>query len=193
MRFKWRRKRDTDFRSFRSALTWISTHVGLGTVVEFGPGYSTWILLKHSKAKIVSYETHPKWYRRYRNVFDPERVSVLYREPGWDLREIRERVNGASLVFVDGGDRVAILREAVNLIGDDGIVFLHDAHREAYEPGIRAYPHAFFVDSHSCLLFKNRSFYEKVTAAFPDEISCRCAHCRSESRRAYIEKFRTQG
>jgi hypothetical protein len=186
---KWQRKRKTEFSSFERALVWVSSHRTLKNVVEFGPGYSTWLMLKHSDAKIISYETHPKWYRKYRDLFDAERVSVRYKEPGWDLSEIHELEDEISLVFVDGGDRVAILLEAVDLIPDDGIVFLHDAHREEYEPGVRAYPFIYFVDRHSCLLFKDRSVYEEVAAGIPPDYSCSCSFCSPASRRAYIDQF----
>ena len=116
-------------------------------------------------------------------------MKVIYEQPGWDLSEIRGYEQNFSLVFVDGGDRVAALKQAYDLINDDGLVFLHDAHREDYEGGIRLYPFIYFVERHSCLLFKSKALYDKVKAVVPADYSCHCQYCSSDARRAYFAQF----
>lgn len=186
---QWRLKNGTTFASFSKPLQQLCLCTSPKAVLEFGPGLSTNILLKHSSAKILSFETESSWFQKYRGVFDPARVELVHRRPGWDLGEIRHYGQTFCLVFIDAGDRVAALRHAYDLIDDNGIVFLHDAHREDYEAGIRLYPFVYFIERHSCLLFKSQTEYERVRAAVPADYSCHCQYCSTDARRAYLAQF----
>ncbi len=184
------RKRGTTFVSFITPLTKICQNILLETIIEFGPGYSTQVFLEHApNAKIFSFETDKKWYNTYKDKFDPTQVKVIYKEPGWDLKEMHAYGESFSLIFVDGGDRLSALEVAYDLIGDEGIVYLHDAHREEYEPGIHRYPHVYCPERHSCILTRNEALIETIKTAVPPDYSCNCKYCSSPDRRAYFSQY----
>ncbi|PID87015.1 MAG: hypothetical protein CSB13_01480 [Chloroflexi bacterium] len=183
-------KRGTTFVSFVTPLTEICKHIPLDTIIEFGPGHSTQIFLQHApNTKILSFETDIKWYNTYKDKFDPDQVNVIYKKPGWDLKEIYAYGENFSLIFVDGGDRLSALEVAYDLIGDVGLVFLHDAHREEYEPGIHKYPYVYCPERHSCILTRNKALLETLKTAVPPDYSCNCQYCSSPERRAYFSQY----
>jgi len=183
-------KRGTTFVSFVTPLTEICKNIPLDTIIEFGPGHSTQVFLQHApNAKIFSFETDKKWYDTYKNKFDPAQIQVIYKEPGWNLEEMHAFGENYSLIFVDGGDRLSALAVAYDLIGDDGIVFLHDAHREEYEPGIYHYPFVYCPERHSCIMTKNQALMEAIKTAVPSNYSCNCQYCSSPERRDYFSQY----
>lgn len=182
-------KSGTTFVSFELPLTQLCQAIPLKTIVEFGPGRSTRVFLEHTTASILSFETDLTWYNRYKKLYDSERVQVIYKAPGWGLAEIYECGRDFSMVFVDAGDRVAELKFAYHIIAENGIVFLHDAHREEYEEGIRCYPFVYFPERHSAILSKARQMHERIKAAVPSDYSCDCRYCSSETRRRYLSQF----
>lgn len=179
-------KTGTTFVSFAPALEALCRGLPFNNILEFGPGHSTAIFLRLTGASIISVESSLRWFAvdclRYRS----DRLRILHRRADWDPRQLGLRF---SLVFVDGGDRVLILRKAFDLMRDDGMVFLHDAHREEYEAGIRLYPHGYFPERHSCILFKVRALRESVERLVPPDHSCCCRYCSSEGRRAYFRRL----
>lgn len=188
-----RRKQGTTFVSYRASLARLCQIFPMQHIVEFGPGISTRIFLEHSQARIWSYETNLEWFRRYERAFDPQRVTVIYCGPDWTIEQIGKQVGQVSLAFVDGGDRLQALHYFARTLPQAGIAFLHDAHREDYEPGLRAYPYVYFTERHSCLLFKDPELYEAARAAIPPDYSCRCQYCSSPERRAYFASFSSPG
>jgi hypothetical protein len=181
-------KRGTTFVSFMKPLQQLCQRFPLQTILEFGPGYSTEVLLQNSSAMIISLETNVPWYLKYRRRFNSERVRVLFGWPGKDLVKLVGK-DRYSLIFIDAGDRVSILKGVFDLVPPDGMVFLHDAHREEYEPGICLYPHRYFPERHSCILFKSKVLRDAVEKAIPPDYSCNCGHCSSANRRAYFSRL----
>jgi hypothetical protein len=183
------RKTGTTFLSFKRPMIDLCQTLPLNTVLEFGPGYSTEIILEYSSAKIISLETDQQWYQRYKDRFDPKRVKVIYL-PELEALDITNQLGrDFSLVFIDGGDRLTELNLAFELTDEKGVVYLHDAHREEYEPGIRLYPYYYFPERHSCLLFKDLSTFRVTKASIPSDYSCHCQYCSTPERRAYFSKF----
>lgn len=180
------------FVSFRPVLATVCRVCPPRRVLEFGPGNSTRVILKHSMAYIVSIEESEQWYLRYRSKFPKRRVEVHHKKPGWDLQELNELGGPYDLIFVDGGDRAAELKHCVDLLAPDGVVFLHDAHREEYEPGIRAYPHVFFPERHSCLLCTSPHTLARLKANITPDLSCCCRYCGTEERRRYLAQFTSE-
>jgi hypothetical protein len=178
----------TTFVSFETPLTQLCRRFPLQTALEFGPGYSTGILLRHSSAKIISIEPRFLWYMRWKNRFDSSRLTLHYRQPNEALNEMSGNQR-FSLVFIDAGDRVSIMKNVIDLVHSNGIVFLHDAHREEYEPGIRLYPYRYFPERHSCILFKSKVICDAVKRLIPPDYSCNCTYCSSEDRRAYFSRL----
>lgn len=171
------------FSSFRSYLPELVNFVQPRNTLEFGPGASSRIILRHSRSKLLSLETDAGYYERARRSIRNERFELRHApEPG-ALAQLEGR--RFDLVFVDGGDRVQNLIGAHGLLEEDGILVLHDAHRPDYLPGIRCYAHGYFVEHHSLLLFKSRSRFHEVRAHFPADTRCQCKYCGTPERVEY--------
>jgi hypothetical protein len=158
-------------------------------ILEFGPGYSTNIFLKYTNASILSIEEDLIWYKHYVNQYDNCRVRFFYQFDQWEVRENDKYSPFYSLVFIDGGNRLKALVYASNHLAPDGIVFLHDAHREEYFEGIRIYPYIYFPERHSCLLFKSLEKFNYIKKYLPYDYSCNCNYCSTDSRREYFRQF----
>lgn len=187
-RFVYFYKRRT-FVSFKRPLTQTLDLLKPRSVVEFGPGHSTRIFLKHSDAEIWSFETNLKWFDKYKDAFDSARFHLVYKEPDWSLEEIYNDLQTADLVFVDAGDRPRALKMAYDLIGENGVVYLHDAHREDYEEGILVYPYRYFPERHSCILCKDEALFEQIKSSVKADYSCNCKYCSSPARRSYFSRI----
>ncbi|MCK4797241.1 MAG: hypothetical protein KAT05_07650 [Spirochaetes bacterium] len=138
----------------------------------------------------MSYETNKDWFDYYLKKANKKRVDLQYRKEGWNLSELDNLDNKFDFIFIDGGDRTNELLKCFNLCQEDGIVFLHDAHREEYKNGILKYPHYYFADRHSCIMCKNNLIYEKIKLFLPLDDSCTCKYCISEDRRNYFEEMK---
>jgi hypothetical protein len=158
-------------------------------VVEFGPGRSTELLVEHSEAEIWSLETSLDWYDRYKDEFDPKRVHVIHQDGDLESMASRAFSERADLVFIDGGDRLSALKMAYELVEQTGAVYLHDAHREEYEPGIRLYPFVYFPERHSCILCRHEQLHQQIRDAVVADYSCACQYCSSPERRAYFDRM----
>jgi hypothetical protein len=185
-------KRGT-FVSFKRPLAQTIDLLKPHSVVEFGPGHSTRLFLKHSNSEIWSFETSLKWFDEYKYEFDDDRCHLVYKESGWSLDEIYDYVKSADLVFVDGGDRPQALKFAYDLIEENGVVYLHDAHREDYEEGILTYPYRYFPERHSCILCKNEELFKQIRSSIKADYSCNCKYCSSHDRRAYFSRISQLG
>lgn len=190
-RLRWLRAEwnQSGFISFAASLKRLCTILQPKLILEFGPGYSTNLFLKFTQANVLSIETDSNWYNNYRYMFDTDRLQLIHKQSGWNLKEIPLQTYDFSLIFVDGGDRVAELKYSYNLIDNDGVVFLHDAHRDDYEEGIKQYPFIYFPEKHSCILVKSQSLIQKIKKNIPYDYSCTCIYCSSESRQKYLSQF----
>jgi len=158
-------------------------------ILEFGPGLSTNIFIKHTNSYIISIEQNESWYRKYKNAFPKERVKLLYIPDGLESNAVEKLLHDYTLIFIDGSDRLKALAFGYNQLSEDGVVYLHDAHREEYESGIRRYPYIFFPERHSCILTKDQDIYSTIRQRIPIDYSCSCQYCSSPSRRTYFEQF----
>lgn len=190
-RLRWRKAEwsRSAFISFAPALKLLCNILQPDHILEFGPGYSTQLFLKHTLANIVSIETDRTWYDNYKNLFNSPRLQLIHKLPNWDITEFDAGVQKFSLIFVDGGDRTAELKFSYNLIDANGVVFLHDAHRDDYEAGIKQYPFVYFPEKHSCILVKNQVLYQQIKSIIPHDYSCACAYCSSAPRQKYLSQF----
>lgn len=183
------KERASTFRSHERPLTELCRILDPKQVLEFGPGFSTKIMLENSQSKIVSIETSREWYETYRTEIPEDRVQLIYEEPGWDLGKLDRLTGHFDLIFVDGGDRVGELIHCFDMADENTVVYLHDAHREDYEPGIRKYPYVYFPERHSCILCKSAELDQRIRSAIPPDYSCKCKYCSSEDRRRYLAQF----
>lgn len=151
------------WRSFDRVLSHLCRERSPRSVLEWGPGYSTEIILKHSsEAKILSVEHDPKYVRKMTRRFEgDDRVEIVHRAltmkagkstgyvnyPAWrSVKEHGEVKRQYDLVFVDGRSRFDCLVTARQLAKEDGVVVLHDSHRKAYRPAVGLFPHVLDYD-----------------------------------------------
>lgn len=189
LRDRWRGVSGQTFVSFRPHLTAICRALDLQDVLEFGPGNSTMVVLAETSAKIVAVEESAEWYAKYCERFPSDRVTVHHKPAGWCLDELDVLGGPYDLIFVDGGDRTEELHYVHKLLKPTGVVYLHDAHREKYEPGIRSYPHMFFPERHSCIMTLDGGVMETLKSAITSDYSCACKYCTSDERRAYFARM----
>ncbi|HJO92915.1 MAG TPA: hypothetical protein QF753_05925 [Victivallales bacterium] len=62
-----------------------------------------------------------------------------------DYIDFPKNKNEYDLIFIDGRARSQCLRHALSLIKVDGIVILHDAHREYYHDASKLYPYQMYL------------------------------------------------
>ena len=183
------RKRKTTFSSYSKSLIELCQIILPGLILEFGPGLSTKIFLKYTNSHIISVEQNITWYRNYKNAFPRDRVRIEFLPNGLSGTVTESLLKDYSLIFIDGGNRLEALEFGYKQISSRGAVFLHDAHREEYESGIRRYPYIFFPERHSCILTKDQSIYSTIRQRIKIDYSCSCQYCSSPSREAYFGQF----
>ena len=181
-------QRHNQFSSFRAYLPDLIEYIDPRQVLEFGPGLSSRLILKHSKAELLSFETHPGYFECARKDLADPRVDLRFAPApaalsGPEGAELAGR--SFDFVFVDGGDRVANLISARELLANGAVVVLHDAHREDYERGVRAYESGYFIENHSLVLFRDRDRHRQLIERFPPNASCCCKYCGTSARIAY--------
>jgi hypothetical protein len=183
------RKKNTSFSSYAKPLIELCKTISPGMILEFGPGLSTKIFIKHTNSFIISIEQNESWYRKYKNAFPKDRVKLLLLPNGVESNAVENLLHDYTLIFIDGGDRLKALAFGYNQLSKDGVAYLHDAHREEYETGIRRYPYIFFPERHSCILSRDQETYSTIRQRIPINYSCSCQYCSSPSRRTYFEQF----
>jgi hypothetical protein len=129
------------------------------TVLEYGPGESTMMILMCRSVEYVrSIEHDPFWLEKFKThglaidlVFQPDLEKYPY--------EIGDRIR-YDLVFVDGRSRVKCL-EQCKLISD--LVIMHDADRGKYKESINSFKFVKFTDEgNTVVLTDNPEVYEKI-------------------------------
>jgi SAM-dependent methyltransferase len=180
-------EQSTSFSSFQSYLPALVRWAEPAQVLEFGPGFSSRLILANSAAKVLSFETHPAYFERARREVPSERFELRLAPSGADFVALAGR--RFDFIFVDGGDRVKNLEQAHALLADDGLLVLHDAHREGYEPGVLRYPHGYFIENHSLLLGKSAARLAAAKERFPPDASCACRYCGTPDRVDYRRRI----
>lgn len=183
------KKKNSTFVSYKKPLIELCRITSPESILEFGPGLSTEIFIQHTNALIISIEQNEKWYQKYKNAYPKDRVRILFLLEG--LRSFKEEpiFQSYSLIFIDGGNRLEALEYGYDFLSDKGVVYLHDAHREEYEIGIRRYPYIFFPERHSCILSKDQEINTIIKQRIPLDYSCSCQYCSSPARRAYFDGY----
>lgn len=180
-------ERYTAFSSFHSYLPQLVRWAAPARVLEFGPGLSSRLVLANSSARVLSFETHPGYFERAQRDIKSDRFEVRLAPTGADFATLTgERFD---FIFVDGGDRVQNLEQAHSLLSEDGLLVLHDAHREGYEPGVLRYARGYFIENHSLVLCKSLGRYEATRARFPPDGSCACRYCGTPQRIEYRQRI----
>ncbi len=182
-------KENTTFLSFLDPLKQLCIIQKPDSILEFGPGYSTRIFLDYTKANIESIEENFRWFLQYKLTYNNIRLKIIYKQPQEDLSVLPPISTNSPLVFIDGSDRLAVLKWVFNILPEGGSVYLHDAHREDYEPGVRLYPFIFFPERHSAILSKQEYLYDQIRANIKVDYSCSCQYCSAPARRAYFNQF----
>jgi len=182
-------KKETIFFSFTKFIPQLMEILKPVYILEFGPGISTKYCLKYSSANILSFETDPKWYKKYKDEIKNPRFKLKYKDPYWDLNEIKNEGIEFDFIFVDGGNRVEELKFCKQILSPTGVVYLHDSHREDYFDGLMSYDYIFFIERHSCLLIENERIFRELKEKITPDYSCKCRYCSTKERREYFSLF----
>lgn len=134
--------------SFKETLIKVLGEFKPKTVMEWGPGVSTMIMQDFPSVEFINTVEHDEaWYYKWSDKFG-NKVNLIF-EP--DLVHYPKRgltLSDYDLYFVDGRER----ERCLDLI-KDGIVILHDAERESYQPHIKKFAHIFMEDDgHTAIL-----------------------------------------
>jgi predicted O-methyltransferase YrrM len=115
------------------------------TILEYGPGFSTKVMIEECpSAKITSIEHDKKWFLKAKKQFS-NNINLILKESRnrkshyacWPL--MQDEVPKYDLIFIDGRRRVECLLVGLHVLKKDGIVILHDAERKEYQHGISLY------------------------------------------------------
>jgi len=160
------------WRSFERLLGFVCQRISPKSVLEWGPGHSTHVILNHAlSSRILSIEHHPGWLRRAKKRFEGSgRVEFVHRVlslsggkssgyvgyPLWRAVHDGGPLERYDLVFVDGRMRFDCMMVAMMLVKPKGVVMIHDTYRETYRPAIESYPHfRFFDDVRTAVMSKS--------------------------------------
>ena len=107
-------------------------HKGL-KIYEYGAGNST-LFFANQVAAVRSIEHNEDWYRFIKNNL-PENVNISYIPLGDEAYQnaILTEEHLFDVVLVDGRERVACIKNAVNKLTPGGVIILDDAEREKYQ------------------------------------------------------------
>jgi predicted O-methyltransferase YrrM len=106
-------------------------------VLEWGPGYSTGVILEECpNCHLDSIESDADWHQRYQAKFPDVRIRLFPLKSRteysvWPLNGAK-RYGPYDLVFVDGRRRRECLVTAAQILNPGGVVVLHDADRWQY-------------------------------------------------------------
>lgn len=103
-------------------------------VFEFGSGNST-LWWAERVRRVVACEANETWYKRIAGLA-PDNAEIV-RVDESDYAGVLERQTARpDIVVIDGGDRVAVARSAINWIGEGGVIVWDDSDRTDYREGI---------------------------------------------------------
>lgn len=108
-------------------------------ILEWGPGYSTQIMLQEKKrCEIWTYENDEHWFKVYKERYGALSNVHMYHLPLGGEYENHPKKLGIvfDIVMVDGRNRVDCMHTAYEVMAVDGIMILHDASRKEYLPGM---------------------------------------------------------
>lgn len=141
------------FYSFEKVLRIACQIVKPKTIVEWGPGYSTALMLECSDAQIYSWE-HSELYARYFNRYfsKEDRVQIYHGDVDEGIGKKTPYATGpftifdigeVDLCFVDGRFRADCFLIAYHLMQPNGIVVMHDTKRPSTQLIKKIYPYFF--------------------------------------------------
>lgn len=127
--------------------------------LEWGSGYSTCYFSKYltQDARWISVEHNGDWARRVAALNPDKRVEICHVAPesvSWAERDSEglyadfegyvsfpSRIKEIDFILIDGRARKYALIKAQELIGEKGVVILHDANRTIYHQPFSLYKH----------------------------------------------------
>lgn len=148
--------------SFKDTLIKVLGEFKPKTVMEWGPGVSTMIMQDFPSVEHIDTVEHDEaWYHKWQGKFGGK-VSLMLVKDTNRHPNIRGRICDYDLYFVDGREREGCLDSI-----KDGIVILHDAERESYQPHIKKFAHIFMEDGgHTAVLTNNDEYAKRLEGLF---------------------------
>jgi hypothetical protein len=137
------------------------------TVFEYGPGVSTLLMQDFPSIDLINTVEHDvDWFNKWKNHLG-NKVSMFLEEDLDKYPYLLSSAKDYDLYFVDGREREICL-EICNR--PTGIVILHDAERESYQPYIKAFRFIFMEDGgHTCVMTNNEEYETRLERIFSCE------------------------
>jgi predicted O-methyltransferase YrrM len=107
------------------------------TILEWGPGYSTLVMLEHApRAEIFTVEHQDKWFQKWHGIlgkYRQVRMFLLGENDGYVSAPLKFG-RKFDLIFIDGLNRKRpdCLRVAHEVLSEGGVVLVHDSERKQY-------------------------------------------------------------
>lgn len=119
--------------SYTPLLTAYLSKVQPRRMLEWGPGYSTLLMMQEApQAEIYTVEHDPRWYDYWQPQLTTVNLSYI---PLGEYATAPLTWGLFDLIFVDGRNRVECLKTARKILAPNGVVILHDSQRERYREG----------------------------------------------------------
>lgn len=122
--------------------------------LEYGSGYSTLFFPKFlpPDSQWVAFEHHREWYERVQEMNNRPNVAVHHATPNQTDYGQNTYVRGPApkgpfdFILVDGVERQDCIRQAKNMLSDDGLLVVHDANRSQYHPPLTLYKYRLVLE-----------------------------------------------
>lgn len=105
-------------------------------ILEWGPGASTQIMKKLTKAEILSIEHDEVWYLRARRFANVKHVRI---GKNTNYATIAYRHGPFDMIYIDGRRRVECALVAKQVLNPGGVIMLHDKDRDNYMRPLKPY------------------------------------------------------
>lgn len=123
-----------EWYSYTDTLTRLCRELNPKRILEWGPGHSTTLMLKHCPdAHIDSIEHDQSWWAEKSKQIQGANIHHITGDDYvlWPLDQPKY-----NLIFVDGRRRVECMKIAAYCLETGGVIVLHDGERGYYSPGI---------------------------------------------------------
>lgn len=120
--------------------------------LEYGSGYSTLFFptFLPPDGTWTAYEHHREWYEKVSDMNNNASVAVRYAqlEPQKDSPYVQNPAAEApyDFILVDGAERQACIKQAENMLTEDGLLVVHDANRSQYHPPLTRYKYRLVLE-----------------------------------------------
>ena len=107
------------------------------SLFEYGSGYST-VYWGSKVNKVTAVEHDYTWFKIVSEIL-PENVEIIHIELNDTGNYVNAAVNSGKkydFIVIDGRERIACIKSAINALSEQGIILLDDSHKTKYQKGV---------------------------------------------------------